>query len=167
MKKTLFWLLGAALCLTACDEKGQGGTTGGEGGDDKPETEVTATVTYDMQGGADITTVLDITASYTDADGKEVTVEVASLPWQAVITGAKVPFTADLKVELSPKESFEEKEQYQMGLNTSIGYKTSDGQFVSNNNVSHITISKDDITRYITEKVLTKDYNKSVSITKK
>lgn len=167
MKRTLFWLLGAALCLTACDEKGQGGTTGGEGGGDKPETEVTATVTYDMKGGADVTTVLDITASYTDAEGKEVTVEVTSLPWQAVITGAKVPFNADLKIELAKKETYEDKEFYQMGLGANISYTTSDGQYMQSGNVSHIDISKDKIESYIAEKVLPKDYSKSVSITKK
>ena len=48
--------------------------------------------------------LFDMQAKYTDAVGKTVTADVASLPWSISVKGAKVPFEATVELVLTAKE---------------------------------------------------------------
>ena len=101
-RKIGWMLLCSAVLLASCNDD----ETNGNGGNGPavPPAEVTADVDYEVFGGEDMPQLFDMQAKYTDAVGKTVTADVASLPWSISVKGAKVPFEATVELVLTAKE---------------------------------------------------------------
>lgn len=136
MKTIALASLCALLFLTACDKANE--NNGGNG--QKPDTEVTATVIYEVDGGEDTTAVIDITAHYLDADGKEVTVGIEEFPWQATVENVTLPFTAKIWLEKSKVQGYKPEWTFDIGIAATISYTTSDGREVSNHKRPSTTV---------------------------
>lgn len=106
-RKIGWMLLCSAVLLASCNDD----ETNGNGGNGPavPPAEVTADVDYEVFGGEDMPQLFDMQAKYTDAVGKTVTADVASLPWSISVKGAKVPFEATVELVLTAKEELRNK----------------------------------------------------------
>jgi hypothetical protein len=113
-----------------------------------PPAEVTADVDYEVFGGEDMPQLFDMQAKYTDAVGKTVTADVASLPWSISVKGAKVPFEATVELVLTAKEEVAEQAAYRVGLGSGVSYTTTDGQYKEATGASTMTIGKDKVEKY-------------------
>ena len=165
MKKHIALLLSiAALSMTACGN----GKNNDKGQEPPAPTPVTATVTYSITGGSDITTLFNIEAEYTDTEGQTVTETVDALPWEKSIENVEVPYSGSLKMKITAVENYEAKESYNVGLGGSIGYITSDNRMESNSSSSTMTIAADKTTEYQETIVSRADtYNYTVEIAEK
>ena len=132
-RKIGWMLLCSAVLLASCNDD----ETNGNGGNGPavPPAEVTADVDYEVFGGEDMPQLFDMQAKYTDAVGKTVTADVASLPWSISVKGAKVPFEATVAA-------------YRVGLGSGISYTTTDGQYKEATGASTMTIGKDKVEKY-------------------
>ncbi len=92
--------------------------------------------------------LFDMQAKYTDAVGKTVTADVASLPWSISVKGAKVPFEATVELVLTAKEEVAEQAAYRVGLGSGVSYTTTDGQYKEATGASTMTIGKDKVEKY-------------------
>lgn len=93
--------------------------------------------------------LFDMQAKYTDAAGKTVTADVASLPWSISVKGAKVPFEATVELVLTAKEEVAEQAAYRVGLGSGVSYTTTDGQYYKEaTGASTMTIGKDKVEKY-------------------
>jgi hypothetical protein len=147
MKKQ-FYLLASAIMLFSvfgC-EKNNGGSDNAT----EVKEKVTANVTYSIYGGEDELTVFTISATYTDAAGKEATEAVSKLPWSKKVENVAVPFTASLKIVYAKKADIPEQDTYSLGQGRGIHYTTTDGQNANSDvSVSNLTIAKDKLDDYI------------------
>ena len=123
---SLALVLCAAMAFTACDK--EGGNQPGPDTDPVTPTENTVDVAYAIGGGADFLLIFDAEVKYTDATGKTATEKISSLPWSKELTGLALPYTAKMEITLTARESYEEKEQYELGFGHAISYETSDGR---------------------------------------
>ena len=110
---SLALVLCAAMAFTACDK--EGGNQSGPDTDPVTPTENTVDVAYAIGGGADFLLIFDAEVTYTDAAGKTATEKISSLPWSKELTGLALPYTAKMEITLTARESYEEKEQYELG----------------------------------------------------
>ena len=101
--------------------------------------------------------------TYTDAAGKTATEKISSLPWSKELTGLALPYTAKMEITLTARESYEEKEQYELGFGHAISYETSDGRTYGGLNVSKQTVGKDKIAKY-QELMLSKSLQTTIEI---
>ncbi len=143
---SLALVLCAAMAFTACDK--EGGNQSGPDTDPVTPTENTVDVAYAIGGGADFRSFFDAEVKYTDAAGKTATEKISSLPWSKELTGLALPYTAKMEITLTARESYEEKEQYELGVGHAISYETSDGRTYGGLNVSKQTVGKDKIAKY-------------------
>ncbi len=143
---SLALVLCAAMAFTACDK--EGGNQPGPDTDPVTPTENTVDVAYAIGGGADFLLIFDAEVKYTDATGKTATEKISSLPWSKELTGLALPYTAKMEITLTARESYEEKEQYELGFGHAISYETSDGRTYGGLNVSKQTVGKDKIAKY-------------------
>ena len=145
-RKIGWMLLCSAVLLASCNDD----ETNGNGGNGPavPPAEVTADVDYEVFGGEDMPLLFDMQAKYTDAAGKTVTADVASLPWSISVKGAKVPFEATVELVLTAKEEVAEQAAYRVGLGSGVSYKTTDGQYKEATGASTMTIGKDKVEKY-------------------
>lgn len=141
--KRISLVLCALICLTSCKD------TNDEKGNDDPIKPVTADVTYKINGGADMTLICDLTVNYTDVAGKTVSEQIATLPWSKSIAAAEVPFTAHMKLDIAPRENYEEKSSYKVGVGFGLSYTTTDGQYHNSEVNGATSISKDKVATYI------------------
>ena len=144
---SLALVLCAAMAFTACDK--EGGNQPGPDTDPVTPTENTVDVAYAIGGGADFLLIFDAEVKYTDATGKTATEKISSLPWSKELTGLALPYTAKMEITLTARESYEEKEQYELGFGHAISYETSDGRTYGGLNVSKQTVGKDKIANYL------------------
>ncbi|QJE29589.1 hypothetical protein HHO38_15310 [Parabacteroides distasonis] len=116
----------------------------------KPE-EVSASVTYEFSCEPDMLLMTDITVSYTDAEGKEVTETIKETKWKKDLSKVKVPFTANLNVVYTKKEGFtSEKDSYKFGDGLAIGYKTSANKSESSSpSSSSLDVPKNRVDQYL------------------
>lgn len=93
----------------------------------------------------------DITVSYTDAEGKEVTETIKETKWKKDLSKVKVPFTANLNVVYTKKEGFtSEKDSYKFGDGLAIGYKTSANKSESSSpSSSSLDVPKNRVDQYL------------------
>lgn len=146
-RKIGWMLLCSAVLLASCNDD----ETNGNGGNGPavPPAEVTADVDYEVFGGEDMPLLFDMQAKYTDAAGKTVTADVASLPWSISVKGAKVPFEATVELVLTAKEEVAEQAAYRVGLGSGVSYTTTDGQYYKEaTGASTMTIGKDKVEKY-------------------
>jgi hypothetical protein len=136
------------ICLAMAAMVGCG-KSGGNGEEETPG-DVSADVAYTVNDGADMVTLFDITAEYTDASGTK-SEAITSLPWTKSVHVAKIPFTASLKVTYAAKNSYAQKDAYTTGFASGIGYQTSDGQIKSSTGSVQTTIPAEKIAEYITK----------------
>lgn len=134
-------VLCALICLTSCDNTNNS--------NDNPIEPVTTNVTYAINGGRDMTLICDLTINYTDATGASVSEQITALPWSKQITAAEVPFTAQMKLDIAPRASYEEKSSYQVGVGFGISYTTTDGQSYNSEIESSLSITKEKVAAYI------------------
>ena len=145
-RKIGWMLLCSAVLLASCNDD----ETNGNGGNGPavPPAEVTADVDYEVFGGEDMPQLFDMQAKYTDAVGKTVTADVASLPWSISVKGAKVPFEATVELVLTAKEEVAEQAASRVGLGSGVSYTTTDGQYKEATGASTMTIGKDKVEKY-------------------
>jgi hypothetical protein len=151
MKKQ-FYLFASAMLLfgmTACEKKTDI--------DDVIE-KVTVTATYDINGGADELSVFTISATYTDATGKETTEAVNSLPWTKKVEKIPVPVVVYLKVTYAKKATIPDKEVYALGEGFGIFYTITDGQSGGSSSSPGITVTKSRLEDYINTVVASSPY---------
>ena len=158
---SLALVLCAAMAFTACDK--EGGNQPGPDTDPVTPTENTVDVAYAICGGADFLLIFDAEVKYTDATGKTATEKISSLPWSKELTGLALPYTAKMEITLTARESYEEKEQYELGFGHAISYETSDGRTYGGLNVSKQTVGKDKIAKY-QELMLSKSLQTTIEI---
>ena len=158
---SLALVLCAAMAFTACDK--EGGNQPGPDTDPVTPTENTVDVAYAIGGGADFLLIFDAEVKYTDATGKTATEKISSLPWSKELTGLALPYTAKMEITLTARESYEEKEQYELGFGHAISYETSDGRTYGGLNVSKQTVGKDKIAKY-QELMLSKSLQTTIEI---
>ena len=108
----------------------------------------TANVIYSVTGGEDDLLLFGVTAVYTDASGHEVRENITELPWAKTIEGVKVPFEANLSLNLAKKSDFPEKVSYRVGLHSNISYKTSAGRGKDSYSHNTMTIGKNKVEAY-------------------
>ena len=161
---SLALVLCAAMAFTACDK--EGGNQSGPDTDPVTPTENTVDVAYAIGGGADFLLIFDAEVKYTDAAGKTATEKISSLPWSKELTGLALPYTAKMEITLTARESYEEKEQYELGFGHAISYETSDGRTYGGLNVSKQTVGKDKIAKY-QELMLSKSLQTTIEIDRK
>ena len=143
---SLALVLCAAMAFTACDK--EGGNQSGPDTDPVTPTENTVDVAYAIGGGADFLLIFDAEVTYTDAAGKTATEKISSLPWSKELTGLALPYTAKMEITLTARESYEEKEQYELGFGHAISYETSYCRTYGGLNFSKQTVGKDKIAKY-------------------
>lgn len=68
-----------------------------------------------------------------------------------------------MEITLTARESYEEKEQYELGVGHAISYETSDGRTYGGLNVSKQTVGKDKIAKY-QELMLSKSLQTTIEI---
>ena len=141
----------------------RGGNQPGPDTDPVTPTENTVDVAYAIGGGADFLLIFDAEVKYTDATGKTATEKISSLPWSKELTGLALPYTAKMEITLTARESYEEKEQYELGFGHAISYETSDGRTYGGLNVSKQTVGKDKIAKY-QELMLSKSLQTTIEI---
>lgn len=81
-------------------------------------------LTYRFDGGADMTSLFSLEASYVAADGRTATERIASLPWSKQIA-VNPPFSARLKVAFRRKENFPVRDSYAVGWSGGIDFAAS------------------------------------------
>lgn len=151
-------MLCAAMAFAGCDKE-----NGNPDGTDPTPTESTADVVYEIGGGADFLLIFDAEVKYTDAEGKTATEKISSLPWSKELTGIELPYTAEMDITLTARESYEEKDLYEVGFGNAISYETSDGRTYGSLNVSRQTFGKDKMAQY-QELMLSKSFRTEVEI---
>jgi hypothetical protein len=96
-------------------------------GSETPEP-ISADISYQAVGGADMVSVFDITVSYTAANGKPAQEKISQLPWIKQIHVDSIPFEAIMSVNYVGKQKYPDKESYQVGSGLGILYETSNGK---------------------------------------
>lgn len=142
--------LGLFACLALISFNACGDDDNDPTPDPKPE-KVTATISYAYSCQPDLLLATDITISYVDSEGKEVSEAVKDKEWKKDLTNVAVPFTANMKVVYAKKEGFTpDKDAYNFGDGYGISYKTSNNKSESNSSTaSSISIAKDRVIEYI------------------
>lgn len=132
--------------------------------DPKPE-KVTASVSYAFSCQADLLLATDITVTYVNAEGKDVSEAVTEKEWKKELTNVAVPFTAKMNITYAKKDGFTpEKAIYNFGDGSGISYKTSNGKSESNSSESSsLSISKSRVNEYL-DLLVSGDYTKSLEI---
>ena len=75
--------------------------------------------TTDLDGGADLTALFTLQASYIAADGRTQTEQIASLPWAKEV-GVSAPFGARLDVRFRKKADYPRQDVYAVGFSGGI-----------------------------------------------
>lgn len=122
--------------------------------DDEPTPtpeKVTTSVSYGYSCQPDLLLATDITLTYTDGEGKEISEAITEKEWKKDLTNVAVPFTANMKVVYAKKEGFTpDKDSYNFGDGYGISYATSNGKAESNSSTaSSISIAKDRVIEYL------------------
>ena len=79
----------------------------------------TTPLTYRFDGGADLTALFTLQASYIAADGRTQTEQIASLPWAKEV-GVSAPFGARLDVRFRKKADYPRQDVYAVGFSGGI-----------------------------------------------
>lgn len=79
----------------------------------------TTPLTYRFDGGADLTALFTLQASYVAADGRTQTEQIASLPWAKEV-GVSAPFGARLDVRFRKKADYPRQDVYAVGFSGGI-----------------------------------------------
>lgn len=81
----------------------------------------TAPLTYRFDGGADLTSLFLLKATYIGADGRTKSEQIDALPWSKEV-GIKAPFSARLSVRFQKKQDYSRRERYAVGFSGGIDY---------------------------------------------
>lgn len=116
----LFLTMLAGAALTACIRiPKQPETTGN-----------TVPLTYRFDGGADMTSLFSLKATYLTEEGRPVTEEIGSLPWSKAVDVRK-PFEARLEVKFAKKNGFTVRPAYAVGFSGTIGLDGADAKAIT------------------------------------
>ena len=88
----------------------------------------TTPLTYRFDGGADLTALFTLQASYIAADGRTQTEQIASLPWAKEV-GVSAPFGARLDVRFRKKADYPRQDVYAVGFSGGIDCASANGGF--------------------------------------
>lgn len=156
--------LGLIACLAFISFSACGDDENEPTPDPKPE-KVTASVSYAFSCQSDLLLATDITVTYANAEGKDVSEAVTEKEWKKEVTNVAVPFTAKLNITYAKKEGFTpEKAIYNFGDGYGIGYKASNGKTESYSSVAtSLSISNSRVNEYL-DLLISGDHTKSTEI---
>lgn len=81
----------------------------------------TSPLTYRFDGGADLTSLFTLKATYVGADGRTKSEQINSLLWSKEIA-VKAPFNAQLSVRFKKNQDYSRRDRYAVGYSGSIDY---------------------------------------------
>lgn len=81
----------------------------------------TTPLAYRFEGGADLTSLFTLRASYVAADGRTKTEWITSLPWSKEVC-VSAPFSARLDVGFRKKADYPRQDTYAVGFSGGIDY---------------------------------------------
>lgn len=159
MKRNIFklsiLLVMCGFALVSCAKKEGKGS---------PEDEVvTATVKYSMPDRYDLAKYFDMTAYYTNNEGKEVSEVITTPTWEKTLTKVPVPGVYQLKVVYTRNSTALAQDSYKIGRGLAISSLTSAGQRQDHSFSNKITVSQEHIEEYlalITDDVVSVDIEK-------
>lgn len=143
----ILYMSAGLLSITACGN----GKTASQNGETTPE-EVTANIVYTIGDMADLPSLVDVTATYTDADGELQTEPVTSLPWTKSLTEVAMPVQPMLIVSYAIKPGvIYDKPFYTFTRTLNVSVSTTDGRSdaAPSSSTFNVDNSGDELTQHL------------------
>lgn len=147
-KATFLSLVCACLFITAACHNGK---PAAQNGSASPET-VTANIVYTIGDMADLPSLVNVTATYTDADGELQTETVTTFPWTKSLTEVSMPIQPMLIVsyDIKPGVTYD-KPFYTITRTYNVSATTTDDRTIAVPNSSTLNVDNtgDELTRFL------------------